>query len=345
MRRAWTVGGLLLLAAACGGEPTGEPRQLTIPRGASVHQVTDTLVARGILERGTLFRAYVRLRGADRALKAGIYRLRPGERWGEIVDVLSEGRVVAVPMTIPEGWRLAQMVPRIAGITGLPEDTVRQRIRADSLHESWDVPGPGLEGYLFPDTYRFTPGTSLDAVVRAMVDRYRAYWTPERRARLDALGMDEREAVTLASIVQAEARRVHEMPTIAAVYHNRLRRGMRLEADPTVLYALGGPRARLLYAAIDSVAANPYNTYRNGGLPPGPIGAPGELALDATLAPADVDFLFFVARPDGTHVFTRTLAEHNRAKVRARRAWDSAGSGTITRPALENEDEDADAGG
>ena len=156
-----------------------------------------------------------------------------------------------------------------------------------------------------------------------MAERYRDWWTPDRRARLDSLGMSERELVTLASIIQAEARQVEEMPRISSVYHNRLDRGWLLQADPTVLYALGGPRERLLYAAIDSVQDNPYNTYTQPGLPPGPIGAPGALALEAALHPADEPFMFFVARPDGSHVFTQTLAEHNRAKAESRRAWDS----------------------
>jgi UPF0755 protein len=309
--------------AACGGEPSGEPLQLTIPRGSSLHQITDTLVARGIVARPPLFRAYVRIRRAERSLMAGIYRLRRGERWAEVVDVLSEGRVVALPMTIPEGWRLTQMVPRIAEATGLPVDSVQARLLDDSAHVRWEVPGPGLEGYLFPDTYRFTPGVSLDVVLRAMTDRYRAYWTEERRARLQAVGLTEQQAATLAAIVQAEARQTAEMPTIAAVYLNRVRRDYPLQADPTVLYALGGYRARLLFAAIDSVADHPYNTYARAGLPPGPIGAPGEAALNAVLAPADVDFMYFVARPDGSHTFTRTLTEHNRAVALARRAWDS----------------------
>jgi UPF0755 protein len=328
---------LALVALSCGGTtPEGEPQQLTVPRGASLGQVTDTLAARGIIERPPLFRAYVRVRRADRALRAGVYAFRRGERWPDIVDALSEGRVVSVPMTIPEGWTIARMIPRLAAATGLPEDSVRARLAADSLAERFSVPGPGLEGYLFPDTYRFTPGTTLSVVLTAMVERYRSFWTPERRARLEQMGLSEREAVTLASIVQAEARRLEEMPTIAAVYLNRVEKGYRLEADPTVLYALGGPRERLLYAAIDSVADNPYNTYRQPGLPPGPIGAPGTAALEAVLAPAEEDYLYFVARPDGTHVFTRTLAEHNRAKLLARRAWDSAGTGALTRPALDS---------
>ena len=189
----------------------------------------------------------------------------------------------------------------------------------DSLHVDWQVPGPGLEGYLFPDTYRFAEGVTVDNVISAMVAEYRSYWTEERREKLAETGMSEREIVTLASIIQAEARHVPEMPTISSVYHNRLRIGMLLQADPTVLYALGGTRQRLLYAAIDSVADNPYNTYTQGGLPPGPICAPGADALDAALNPIESDLLYFVARPDGTHIFTRSLREHNQARLQARR--------------------------
>jgi UPF0755 protein len=263
------------------------------------------------------------MRGTARHLKAGTYRLSPAASWEDLLETLTQGRVVTVPLTIPEGFQLAQMAPRIAAVTRTTPDTVLSVLTAGGEDSILGVPGPGLEGYLFPDTYFFAPGVSIDTVLRAMVVRYHAFWTPERVARRDSLGMSEREVVTLASIVQAEARHVNEMPLISAVYHNRLDRHLLLQADPTVLYALGGPREHLLFAAIDSVADNPYNTYTHPGLPPGPIDAPGEAALKAALHPADVDYLFFVARPDGSHVFTRTLAEHNRAKARARKAWDS----------------------
>lgn len=324
MRR--TVLALALVAVSCGGDPVGDPLTFTVPRGASLQQVTDSLSMRGLIERPPLFRAYVRIKGKDRALKAGVYALRKGEGWDVIVEALSEGRVTSLPMTIPEGWTIAQMIPRIAAATGLPADTVLARVHSDSIAERWQVPGPGLEGYLFPDTYRFTPGSSLSAVLEAMTERYRSFWTPERRQRLTELQLTEREAVTLASIVQAEARRWEEMPRIASVYLNRVRKRMLLQADPTVLYALGGTRARLLFAAIDSVKDNPYNTYRQPGLPPGPIGSPGDAALRAVLEPEDSDLLYFVARPDGSHVFTHTLAEHVNATRTARRAWDSAGA-------------------
>jgi len=153
-----------------------------------------------------------------------------------------------------------------------------------------------------------------------MVQRYDDVWTDARRSRLAASGMTETEVVTLASIIQTEARRASEMPRISGVYHNRIRDGWRLQADPTVIYALGGYRERLLYAAIDSVADNPYNTYTQPGLPPGPIASPGELAIDAALEPEQHDYWYFVARPDGYHEFNQTLADHNRAKERQRLA-------------------------
>lgn len=318
MRRGRLVVAGVVLAAACSG-PVGEPLQVTVPPGAPFSTVVDSLEARGVVRHATLFGLYARLRGDDRRIRAGRYELTPGSGWNGVLGILVEGRVVTVPMTVPEGFRLAQMAPRIARATEASEDSVLAMLQAEGSHEAYGVPGPGLEGYLFPDTYRFAAGVPVQTVLRTMTRRYRAVWTAERRARLDSLGLTEREVVTLASIVQAEARRPEEMPRIASVYHNRLRRGWLLQADPTVLFALGGYRERLLFAAIDSVADSPYNTYRRAGLPPGPIGAPGEEAIHATLYPASEPFLYFVARPDGSHVFSRTLAEHNRAVASARR--------------------------
>lgn len=305
-------------AAAC-GHSVGEPVEVGVPAGATFSIVTDTLASRGIVRWPTLFRVYARMRGDDERVKAGRYALAPGERWSRILDDLTTGRVVTVPLTIPEGFRLPQIAQRVAALTRLAPDSVIAALDAPGVDSVFGVPGPGLEGYLFPDTYRFAEGVSLDTVIAAMTRRYRQAWTPERRALRDATGLTERDVITLASIVQAEARKPEEMPRIASVYLNRLERGMLLQADPTVLYALGGPRDRLLYAAIDSVADSPYNTYTQPGLPPGPIGAPGEAAIDAVLEPSGESFLYFVAWPDGSHHFSRTLAEHNRAVVQARR--------------------------
>jgi UPF0755 protein len=327
------LGSIGLGLAACGAEipspraygtELGEDVRIVVPAGAHFRQVTDTLVARELIRTPTLFRLYAKFRGEDRRVRAGPYAIPMGSSWDAILNQLVTGQVEMVALTIPEGWTLRQMAPRLAAFTERETEEVLALLLADNAERRWDVPGPGLEGYLFPDTYRFAEGTSLESIVQTMVSRYRSAWTPERRARAEALGMTEREVMALASIVQAEAARFSEMPRISAVFHNRLRIGYLLQADPTVQYALGERRSRLLFRDIDSVADHPYNTYTQRGLPPGPIGAAGDAALEATLWPEDSDFLYFVARPDGTHIFTRSLVEHNRARVEARRQWDQA---------------------
>lgn len=308
------VGALLALFALRG---PGDPVTVEIPAGATLPEVAEILEDHGVVGNARLFHLYVRARRADRELKAGTYQLETGSSMRSALRRITRGEVVTVTLAIPEGFAIWQMAPRIAAVTGMLESAVKDSLLTESLAEEAGVPGPTLEGYLFPDTYLFAEGVPLENVVDAMAERYRQLWTPERRARLEASGLSEREVVTLASIIQAEARQVEEMPRISGVYHNRLRDGWLLQADPTVIYALGGYRARLLYAAIDSVEDNPYNTYAHTGLPPGPIGSPGELAIDAAMSPEEHDFMYFVARPDGSHVFTRSLSEHNRAKQEA----------------------------
>lgn len=310
---------LVVLGAACAGEGTGDPVRVHVPVGAAFSQVADSLAAKGIVRAAPLFKLYARFTGDAGRVKPGTYAFREGTGWKTVLHSLVTGDVLTNRLVIPEGWNLAGIAARIAAVTDVPEDSVLG-ILTDTALVTWlGVPGPTLEGYLYPATYTFPIGIPLDTIIARMAATYRATWTAERQARADSIGMSEREVVTLASIVEKEARITAEMQTIAAVYHNRLRIGMPLQADPTVQYALGVHRERLLYAAIDSVADNPYNTYRNRGLPPGPIASPSVRAIDAVLAPDSARYLYFVARPDGSHVFTRSLAEHNRAKVAAQR--------------------------
>lgn len=314
----------LVATAACGGEPHGEPVRFTVPAGTGMSAVVDTLASREIIEWPAVFGVYARVQGAARTIKPGVYELRRGTAWPDILETLVSGDVVTMRIVVPEGWTAAQIAARIAAATETPVDSIREHLLSDSVAAALEVPGPTLEGYLYPATYQFPVGTPARDVVRTLVARYRRVWTPELRARADSLGLSEREVVTLASIVEKEARRWEERDTIAAVYHNRLRIGMPLQADPTVQYALGEHQSRLLYSHIDDVADHPYNTYTNRGLPPGPIASPSQGTIEATLRPADVDFLYFVARADGGHVFTRSLAEHNAARVRIRRAAEAA---------------------
>jgi UPF0755 protein len=322
-RRAGILCALLiagLAAAGCGsGEGEGDVIRVHIPVGASFGQVTDSLAGKDIISAAPLFKIYARARSATSSVQPGTYAFRKGVSWSRLLDDLRAGRVLTARLVIPEAWDLRGIAPRIAAATGLEEDSVMFVLTDTAVATRLGTPGPTLEGYLYPATYTFPVAAPLDTILRQMVGTYARVWTPERRARAAELGMSEREIVTLASIVEKEARQRTEMPTISAVYHNRLRRNMRLEADPTVQYALGEHQQRLLYAHIDSVAGNPYNTYRHAGLPPGPIASPSALGIDAALNPADVDYLFFVARPDGSHVFTRNFAEHTRARAMVRR--------------------------
>jgi len=266
-----------------------------------------------------LKRSKRRLKGAASELKAGRYRLVAGTGYSGLLETLRLGTVVTIPLTIPEGLTLQEVAPRIADFTGDSVVTVLTLLEDSSWVEELDLPGPTLEGYLFPETYRFSEDTPAPSIVRTMVERYHAFWGASERARADSLGLSERELVTLASIVEKEARVARERPMIAGVYLNRLEIGMLLQADPTVQYALGEHRARLLFRDIDAVADNPYNTYTHAGLPPGPIASPGAAALRATLQPEAHTFLFFVARDDGSHEFTRTNREHINAINRIRR--------------------------
>lgn len=323
--RAFAALVLTITAAACGGDPHGPPIRFTVPQGTGLSAVADTLSAREIIDSPALFRLYGRVKGMASRIKPGVYEVQAGTAWEEILEKLVDGDIVRESLVVPEGWTATQIAGRIAAISGEPVDSVLPLLLDTAAAAAREVPGPTLEGYLYPATYVLPVGITAEQAVEALVRRYRQVWTPELRAMADSAGLDEREVVTLASIVEKEAKRWTERDTIAAVYRNRLRIGMPLQADPTVQYALGTHQTRLLYAHIDQVADNPYNTYTHRGLPPGPIASPSEGAIRAVLQPADVDYLYFVARPDGSHVFTRTLAEHNNARNRIRREMNASG--------------------
>ncbi|HEU4628193.1 MAG TPA: endolytic transglycosylase MltG [Gemmatimonadaceae bacterium] len=318
-RRHWrraALAALLWATTACGPSDAA-PVRVVVPAGASFGQAADSLERAGIIGSARLFRLYASLRNRDRALKAGTYELRPGESWNALLSALTEGRGLVATVTIPEGFDLGAIVPLVAQRLEVPADSVRAAVRDTSLRRRLGVPTETLEGYLFPETYSFALGTSAREAVGTMVQEFEKRWRPAWTARLDTLGMTRHEVVTLASIVEKEARVPEERPLIAAVYCNRLREGMLLQADPTVQYALGRHVDRVLYAHLQT--DSPYNTYRHAGLPPGPIASPGAASLEAALYPADVPYLYFVARPDGRHEFRTTFAEHTRAREEVRR--------------------------
>jgi len=317
--RRLVVAGAVALAA-CGG-PTGPATRVVVPQGASFRTAADSLAKAGVIKAPTLFRLYAKLRGGDRRIKAGTYLLRRGSSWNAVLTALREGKGLMFTVTIPEGFTLSQIVPLVARVLEVPPDSVIAAARDTAHLHRLGVPTPTLEGYLFPDTYMFLPGTSARVAIGAMVRRFEQMWRAEWTARLDTLGMTQHEVVTLASIVEREAKRPDERPVIAGVYRNRLRSGMRLEADPTVQYARGIHTNRVLFKDLD--VESPYNTYKHAGLPPGPIASPGAASLRAALYPAEVPYKFFVAYPDGRHEFTVDFARHTEARRRALREWDA----------------------
>lgn len=317
----WIAVGNLAVAvalAAC-GRGTTPPVRVTIPTGATMRVAAESLHAAGVIGGTRLFRFYAKIRGADRTIKAGTYLLARDAGWGRVIDALRSGRGIVVVVTIPEGFTVAQIESVLETKAQMTAESLNVAVTDTALLHRLDVPTPTVEGYLFPDTYFFPPGTTARAAVLTMVRRFEQRWNPVWTPRLDTLALSRHDVVTLASIVEREAKRPEERPVIAAVYWNRLRKGMLLQADPTVQYALPQYQKRLLNKHL--AVKSPYNTYKVAGLPPGPIASPGLASLRATLYPANVPFLYFVAHPDGHHEFRTTLKEHDAAVRIARQLW------------------------
>ena len=305
------------LAAACSGQPHGAATRVIIPRGASFAQAADSLARTGLIGSPRMFRLYGRVTGGDRNIKPGTYLLKHGTPWHDIVSALNGGHGLVNTITIPEGYTLSQITPLLARTLKVPMDSVQAAVRDTALLARLDIPSPTLEGYVFPDTYAFPVGTTARQAVREMVYSFERRWKPEWDSSLVDLKVNRNDLVTMASIVEREARLPEERPVIAAVYYNRLRRGMLLQADPTIQYALGHHVGRVLYKDLE--IASPYNTYIHKGLPPGPVASPGVASLAAAANPANVPYLYFVASKDGHHEFRMTLEEHTSAirEVRA----------------------------
>lgn len=323
--RARAMAVAITLAAGVWGcqQPHGAPVRVIVPRGATFRAAADSMASAGVIELPLAFRVYARATGQDRKIQAGTYLLRRGTGWGDLVRAMNggEGRINRV--TIPEGYSIAQITPVLVRALHVPEDSIAAVVHDSALRARVNDPAETLEGYLFPDTYVFAPGTTARQAVGEMVKRFEREWKPEYDAQAAALGHSRHEIMTMASIVEKEARLPEERPVIAAVYYNRLRDGMPLQADPTVQFAMGHHVERVLYR--DLTVSSPYNTYQHAGLPPGPIASPGGASIRAALAPAHVPYLYFVAAPDGHHEFRATMAEHEQAKQEVRREANAVG--------------------
>lgn len=313
-----------VLAALSCAAPAGPLEQVSIPAGSSFQAMTDSLSAHGIIEHPAVFKALARVRGLDRKLKAGVYELPKGSTAWSVIDALLKGRHVLERVTIPEGLTLEEMAALVDQALGIPADSFLAAARNAAEAQRYVAGATSFEGLLLPETYLVPQELSGRELVKLMANEAREVWTPEWNARLDSLGLTKIHLLALASIVEGEARVDDERPVIAAVYWNRVRKQMPLQADPTVQYAIqlstGRRKNRLLFK--DYQFPSPYNTYLNTGLPPGPVNSPGRKSIEAALYPAEVPYLFFVAGRGGRHVFTRTYGEHLRA-IRAVRATSS----------------------
>jgi UPF0755 protein len=295
---------------------TAAEQFVEIPPGAGSAAIGRRLIDAGVVRDGLTWRIALVRSGQARALKAGEYRFAGELRPAEVIGKLARGEVYLRPITFPEGLSIAEMA-RLFDTRGFGAAAAfAAAARNAELIADLDPRAPDLEGYLFPETYPLPRRADPTVLVRTMVSRFGQVFGPDERAAAAARGLSVREVVTLASLVEKETARPEERPTVAAVYLNRLKIGMGLQCDPTVIYALqkaGRYTGNLTRA--DLAFDSPYNTYKYAGLPPGPIAAPGRGSLEAVLRPAEVDYLYFVSRNDGSHVFSRTYAEHQ-ARVR-----------------------------
>jgi len=296
-----TPGGVVLLRAGIGA------------RG-----VAEELAVTGLVSHPRLFLLFARLEKVDRHLRAGRYAIPPNPSIESLLALLREGPNVRERVTIPEGSRDDQIAGVLARTAGVDSTEFLRIVRDGASPPRYGVPGPTLEGYLFPETYEFPWGTPGAEVVSFLIVQYHKVMIPAFRARAESLGIAEQDVVTLASIIEAETSLPEERPRVSAVYHNRLRAGWNLEADPTVRYATGNDSGEITAGQLEW--DSPYNTYRYPGLPPGPIGNPGEASLIAALFPQEgCEDFFFVANGEGGHTFSKTAEEHSRAVAALRR--------------------------
>jgi UPF0755 protein len=291
----------------------GDEVFVDLPPGTSVQGIAVRLTDAGVIPDTLTFRVAARLMGSERHLQAGEYRFTDPASPYDVVARLARGDTYAHAITFPEGLTIREMavIFEKSGL-GTADDFIRAAADSSAL-EAIDAGAPTLEGYLFPDTYAWSRHTTAGDAVAAMVARFTRAFDARVRAAAEADGLTPRQVVTLASIIEKETASADERPLISAVYRNRLRIGMPLQCDPTVIYALmraGRWNGNLTHQ--DLQIDSPYNTYRYRGLPPGPVAAPGGASLVAAVEPASVPYLYFVSRNDGTHVFATTLAEHSR---------------------------------
>src|SRR5271155_5684817 len=285
------------------------PREVTIEKGESYRQIARALADAGVVRSELALRLYGRMSRAASQIKPGDYAFKGGERITDVMRHLVKGDFIVVTITIPEGLTVHEIAEGIAQTGLVCEDEFENAARGGAMVRALGLTPLGAEGYLFPATYKFSPRAKTDDVLAAMLARFYQVLTPQVEERMFAVGLDARRLVTMASIVEKEAKAPAERPLIAGVFYNRLRLGMPLQSDPTAEYELDGAKESAA-SAVHTTSA--FNTYDFTGLPPGPIANPGLKSIEAALYPTRTDYLYFVAREGGTHVFSKSYDEHRR---------------------------------
>ena len=291
--------------------PSPQLKSFSIKPGESLSQVAENLEEQEIITSRTMFRIYARIKGQAQTIKAGEYRMSSAMTPRAVLDKIVTGRVATYRLTIPEGLNIKE-IARLVERAGFGTQEMFQAAAHDKpLVQDMGISADSCEGYLFPETYFFPKHTPPETIIRHMVKRFTTVFTPQWENRTEKLGFSRHEIVTLASIIEKETGKASERPIISSVFHNRLKKGMRLESDPTVIYGIPDFNGNITRNDLET--KTPYNTYKINGLPPGPIASPGEMALKAALFPADTDYLFFVSKKDTTHKFSKTFKAHNKA--------------------------------
>jgi UPF0755 protein len=289
-----------------------------IPPNATVRDIAERLGDQRVIRSRYAFMLMTRVLGESTSLKAGEYEMSPDMGLIEIIDKLSRGDALAHWLTIPEGYTVDQIAQTLSRSRMAEERRFLRLARGGeaALRPPVSISRESLEGYLFPDSYKLKTGASEKAIIAEMLKTFREKVIDGMANDIHRSDLPLDKIVILASLIEREARRPEDRPLISAVLRNRLRQRMRLQVDASVLYALGHHKTKVLLSDLET--PSPYNTYRNVGLPPGPICNPGLSAIQAALHPAKVNYLYYVAKPDGAHIFSRTYAEHQQAIRRAR---------------------------
>lgn len=312
---------LFLLYAAIGlflpVQTSNKNMEIEVPKGATFRQTVEILRSQNLIRDKRVFLVFGRLTGVDRRIRAGFYSVWTGMTPFEILKILRKGRIIEYEVKILEGDSLVEITSAFAktGII-LPEEFL-ELSKDHNLLATYDIKAPSIEGYIYPDTYFIPKGMEAEEALDIMISKMRDKLTDKMTARMKELGMTENLVLTLASIIEKEAVIDSERSLISAVYHNRLRKNMLLQADPTAIYGVKSSKERITLADLKRKTA--YNTYVNKGLPPGPIASPGIKSITAALYPANVPYIYFVAQDDRSHQFSETGAQHEEAVKRYRR--------------------------